>query len=91
MPLKVTSVAYMYDVKLSRRLKLINYSWADNSLKSNVSGTVSVPIIRAMILLWPTFYPVSSTIPKWPDIQTSEVDARASQHGTMRFCMLIDH
>jgi hypothetical protein len=45
----------MYDVKLSRRLKLINSSRADsrvNSLKSNVSGTVSVPIIRAMILLW---------------------------------------
>jgi hypothetical protein len=46
----------MYDVKLSRRLKLINSSRANsrvNSLKSNVSGTVSVPIIRAMIILWP--------------------------------------
>jgi hypothetical protein len=45
----------MYDVKLSRRLKLIKSSRADSrvsSLKSNVSGTVSVPIIRAMILLW---------------------------------------
>jgi hypothetical protein len=48
----VKEVCDTYDVKLSRRLKLINYSWADsrvNSLKSNVSGTVSVPIIRAMI------------------------------------------
>jgi hypothetical protein len=35
----------MYDVKLSRRLKLKNSSRADscvNSLKSNVSGTISV-------------------------------------------------
>jgi hypothetical protein len=42
----------LYDVKLSQRLKLINSSRADshvNSLKSNVSGTISVPIIRAMI------------------------------------------
>jgi hypothetical protein len=42
----------MCDVKLSRRLKLIKSSRADssvNSLKSNVSGTVSVPIIRAMM------------------------------------------
>jgi hypothetical protein len=41
----------MYDVKPSRRLKLIKSSRAEsrvNSLKSNVSGTVSVPIIRAM-------------------------------------------
>jgi hypothetical protein len=43
----------MYDVKLSRRLKLIKSSRANsrvNSLKSNVSGTVSVPIIIALMM-----------------------------------------
>jgi hypothetical protein len=64
---------FMYDVKLSRRLKLIKSSWADsrvNSLKSNVSGTVSVPIIRALILLWPecsTYIP-----PKSPCLDSCE-------------------
>jgi hypothetical protein len=53
--LKVLKVqTLLYDVKLSRRLKLINSSRADshvNSLKSKVSGTVSVPIIRAMMMM----------------------------------------
>jgi hypothetical protein len=45
---------YMYDVKLSWRLKLIKSSRAESrvsSLKSNVSGTVSVPIIRAILMM----------------------------------------
>jgi hypothetical protein len=47
-------------------MKLINSSRADsrvNSLKSNVSGAISVPIIRAMIILWPecpTYIPPKS-------------------------------